>query len=134
MSFLDNMARKIAEKQVEMEERRAQVRAEREAREAQETAIRQARVAEVVARQTAESVGNASEPSQGNGFCGHCGAPIREGALFCYKCGTKVPQQNPDAEVPEESPEYLEPLENPEEEVKEAPDTPRGDENIAEVE
>ncbi len=128
MSFLDNMARKIAEKQVEMEDRRARIRAEREAQ----------RMQPPEAKTVVASQGDSPEPSvpAGNGFCGHCGAPIREGALFCYKCGTKVPQQVADAEVleQEEAPEHLEPIENPEEEVKEASDAPHDDDNIPEEE
>lgn len=128
MSFLDNMARKIAEKQVEMEDRRAQVRAEREAQ----------RMQPPEAKPVAASPVDSPEPSvsTGKGFCGHCGAPIREGALFCYKCGAKVPEQDSDAEVPapEEVPEHLELVENPEEEVKENPDTPQVSEDISEEE
>lgn len=129
MSFLDNIARKLAEKQVALEDQRAE-------REAQNAAIRQARIEEAAARREAESVGAVSEQHHGNGFCGHCGAPIREGALFCFKCGTRVPEQAADAEVlePEEAPEHLEPIENPEEEVKENPDTPQAREDISEDE
>lgn len=79
MGILEKAARKLAEKQVAMED------------QLKEQRIRAKEWKEV----NGPSIGKRTVPEKdlGNGFCRKCGTPIRSGALFCYRCGEKVPEE-----------------------------------------
>ena len=78
MGILEKAAIKLAEKQVAMED------------QLKEQRIRAKEWKEV----NGPSIGKrmVREKDLGNGFCRKCGTPIRSGALFCHRCGEKVPE------------------------------------------
>jgi hypothetical protein len=63
----------------------------------QSTASPQPPASAIPASPIAVAAGTAASTEEAPfGRCGNCSAPLKEGAKFCMKCGTKVPPKAPE--------------------------------------